>query len=585
VTTVTIKVDKGVNKDILPSELPDGFVSDCSNFRFRNGFAEKFNGGVSVNATIGAGSAVSITNSGAWLFPIQAAGAPYAVLGSGSRAWAITGSTYGSSVIYEITRYVKSQTISSLTRIGANTAQITTASAHGLSTGDQVTVFGAVESGYNQTATITVISTTVFQYTTTATIGANATTVGQYVVYQSTAISTFSGDTYSVTGGPLNGILATYMPTDGLYYWAALSTSTYLRQMPFVVPSGVTALRPFKYYLVALAGKIVYWTDSAQPGSIPTTFTASASNDSGQVTLAETNGMLVDCKPLGDVNIIYKEDSIYAQQYIGGNDVFAFTRLPGNDGLYGRNCVASTPVGHVFLTQNLDIKVHQGGAPRSIADGRVKNWLQNLSSFAITTTLPTAVSVITNPEKSEVWITFPSTGANVTANTALVWNWVDDTWGIFELSSSMSFVSGATGIWPSSMTTQQRLVVTTTASGGGLRIIDTATAAGNGLQLAAYLERTDLDLGDRETLKYIDRSRWNADPSGSLGTISVYHGAASYPNATPTYASVVSKTIGTQDYINNRGVQGRFVAVKMTTNYPTLTMRSADLDIKTGGKR
>jgi hypothetical protein len=354
--------------------------------------------------------------------------------------------------------------------------------------------------------------------------------------------------------------------------------------MPFAVPSGVTAVRSFKYYLVALAGKSLYWTDAAQPGAIPTTFTASATNDAGQVTLAETNGMLVDCKPLGDVNIVYKEDSIYAQQYIGGNDVFAFTRLPGNDGLYGRNCVASTPVGHVFLTQNLDIKVHAGGEARSIADGRVKQWLQGQTGFGITNALPANVSVVSNPEKSEVWITFPASGNGNTADTALVWNWVDDTWGIFELRVSLSFLSATVGIWPSSMTTQQRMVVTSYSGSGGMYVIDSVTAVGNGLQLSASLERTDIDLGDRETLKYIDRSRWNATHSAS-GTVSVYHGAASYPDASPTYTSALLKSLGAQDYINNRGTQGRFVGVKMVTSYPSITLRSVDLDVKTGGKR
>jgi hypothetical protein len=580
--TVTITFDKGVNKDVLPSELPPGYVSDCMNFRFRNGFAEKFEGTLVIIPGHGAGASLSLSDKNGFLFPVQGAGIPYAVVGNGLRVWAISGSVYGSATANEITRYAKPQTISSITRIGANTAEATTAAVHGLSTGDTITLWGATEAGYNVTqAAITVMSTTVFRYTTLTAIAGNATVVGQYVVYTSAAISTLSGDGLTVTGGALNGVLMMYMPTDGLHYWDATSTATFIRQVPFTIPSGVTAMRPYKVYMVALAGKEVYWTDAADPGTIPSTFTAAVGNDAGQVTLAETNGMCIDCRPLGDQNIIYKEDSMYEMQFIGGNAVFNFTRIPGNDGIAGKNCIVDTPVGHVFLTQNLDIKVYDGTSIRSIGEGRVRKWLASYMGAFGGSRLPNCLSLVTNPDKNEVWVCFPLSVSGASPERALVWNWDSDTWGIFDVSA-IAMVAGRAGIWPNALAAQQRLVLINYTGGTtSLQTVDSSATTA----LNTILTREGLDLGDRDTVKYIDRSRWNIEYTGST-SLNVYHGASSFADTTATLSSSSAYVPGTTDYVGIRGPQGRFLAIRMLeSSLTTLKIRTIDLDIKAGGKR
>jgi hypothetical protein len=75
------------------------------------------------------------------------------------------------------------QTITSITRSGT-TATMTTASAHGLVTGNQITVAGAVASDYNGTFIVTVTGATTLTYTMLTTPAANATVVGTYTVAQ-----------------------------------------------------------------------------------------------------------------------------------------------------------------------------------------------------------------------------------------------------------------------------------------------------------------------------------------------------------------------------------------------------------------
>ena len=73
------------------------------------------------------------------------------------------------------------QTISSITYV-TTTATLTTAIAHGLLTGNKVTIAGASPAAYNGTYTITVTGVNTFTYTMASNPGANATTVGTYTV-------------------------------------------------------------------------------------------------------------------------------------------------------------------------------------------------------------------------------------------------------------------------------------------------------------------------------------------------------------------------------------------------------------------
>lgn len=82
------------------------------------------------------------------------------------------------------------QTISSITRGGTGnlTATLTTAAAHGLITGNRVTISGAVPTEFNGTYVITVTGATTFTYTMATAPAGNATTVGAYTVIGITGV-------------------------------------------------------------------------------------------------------------------------------------------------------------------------------------------------------------------------------------------------------------------------------------------------------------------------------------------------------------------------------------------------------------
>lgn len=90
------------------------------------------------------------------------------------------------ALLYDGTRWTAltdgtGQTIATITFSGT-TATLTTSAAHGLVTGDTVTVTGASPSDYNVTAAaITVVNTTTFTYSMETTPATNATAVGSYI--------------------------------------------------------------------------------------------------------------------------------------------------------------------------------------------------------------------------------------------------------------------------------------------------------------------------------------------------------------------------------------------------------------------
>ena len=92
-----------------------------------------------------------------------------------------------STLIYDGTNWIKmattitAATISSITHVGT-VATLTTATPHGLATGNQITISGALATNYNGTYVITVTGASTFTYTMATAPAANATVVGTYVI-------------------------------------------------------------------------------------------------------------------------------------------------------------------------------------------------------------------------------------------------------------------------------------------------------------------------------------------------------------------------------------------------------------------
>jgi hypothetical protein len=577
---------KGVNFDLLPSELEPGMWSSCTNYRFRSGFAELWEGlHLKYN---------DASNELSWITPYYTGATYYGVYLSPSAAFAYNATT---GVRTTISPYTSSTAIASVTSVGT-TVTVNTGTAHGRTTGDTIIAYGFVPTAYNGTYTVTVVDADTFTYTAGSAPGVSPPTVqGAYSLNSGNALS---GGALGIryTGGSFNGLCVVNAPSLGLFYWDG-NTSNRLRRMPNFAGTSTfsvaTAARPFKNFIVVL-GKTengvykpqsVAWSNAViDSGSIPTTFTAADTNQAGETNLTETQGAAVDCLPLGDANIVYMQDSYYAMQYIeGGDSVFSFTRLPGNEGLFASNCVVDTPAGHVFLTPSLDVRIHNGGESKSIASGRVLNAIR-----AYAGELATAGHFLcVNRNKNEVWVCLPASGEDF-ASRVFTWNYVDDTWGQFTTSSdnTSGLGHGAFGLYPSANGPVSDLWVlnysTGTTSQSGICSAKEGAGKFLNVSLTGTLTREGLDVGDRDRMKTLQRSRWNIDGTGSA---TITHGSSKFADTAATYATGVTYTIASTDYCNARATQGRFIALSLSSSALSVNakVRSIDLDVTPGGLR
>jgi hypothetical protein len=201
-------------------------------------------------------------------------------------------------------------------------------------------------------------------------------------------------------------------------------------------------IRPFKDFLFALRitdggsflPRTLRWSDKAQQNAMPTSWDfTDPTNQAGITELAQTGDLLVDCAPLRDSLIIYKENHTWLADYIGMPDVFSFRQIFTQAGLLAEDCFAILGTSHVALTDN-DLVVHDGNSMRSIADKRMRRWLFN----RINPQRYKRTFMMTDYRNREVYVCFPESGMDW-PNMALAWNWAEDTFHIYELGREISF--------------------------------------------------------------------------------------------------------------------------------------------------
>lgn len=251
---------------------------------------------------------------------------------------------------------------------------------------------------------------------------------------------TYGGNATSLwSGGILGGvpILNIDSGVDLPQSWDS-STSLFVDLPGWPAATYAKRLGIFKQWLVALditaAGNrnphMIKWSSQAYPGSVPQYWDNADSNDSNESHLPEGGGFLIDQQVLGQWNILYKEELTYIMSYVGPPFIFAFTKARFDSGILAPRCAQVIDKGrHCVITKD-DIIVHDGQQSESIVNKKWRTWFfKNISPTKIRQTF-----MVVNSSYSEVWICFVSNSVNGNyADTALVWNYKDNTWGIRDL--------------------------------------------------------------------------------------------------------------------------------------------------------
>lgn len=178
-------------------------------------------------------------------------------------------------VIFDGTRWFfvattsTAQTISSITHVGA-VATLTTASPHGLITGNRVTISGASSSEYNGTYVITKTGTSTFTYTMASTPAANATVVGTYTVIGITGIDSskfvnvnlFKNRLYFTEKDSLNcwylGVDAISGPASPLPFGGLVRNSGYMQAMGTWTIDAGQGVDDYAVFVTSMGEVVVY---------------------------------------------------------------------------------------------------------------------------------------------------------------------------------------------------------------------------------------------------------------------------------------------------------------------------------------
>jgi hypothetical protein len=379
-------------------------------------------------------------------------------------------------------------------------------------------------------------------------------------------------------------------------------------------PAGSTCkvIRAYKNYLIALNvndgtddfPSLIKWSDAAEPGLVPASWTAGATTDAGEFSAAGVNEGITDGLVLRDTFMVYKPHAAFVVQYVGGNAIMAIRQLSDSMGCLAANCVAELNGTHIMLGQG-DVYITDGQSIRSLVSQKVR---EDLFSRMDTQYFYESY-VVAYPSQNEVWICVPELGETY-ATLALVYHASTDSFSyrsikygnaatggcphlafgnIGETLSGETTWASRTTNWNTDSSNWNTLAQIPALNGlVGCKLNDTS---GSGLlQLDAQagvdttlsnrpvsLVKYGMDLGDRETVKYISEI-WPRI-TGIAGTeLFVQVGGQMEPDDDPVWSAVNTYTIGSTKKIDCR-FSARFLAIAITS-VDLGTWRMTGMDVK-----
>ena len=353
-------------------------------------------------------------------------------------------------------------------------------------------------------------------------------------------------------------------------------------------------LRPFKNYLVALditqdsdrRPTMVRWSDTAPLGGVPESWDSTdPASQAGYNILPDTQGQVVEGKALGDTFFIYKNDAVWAMQFIGGNFVFSFRKVFSDAGILAKDCVAEYDNKHFVIGVD-DIYVHDGTTKKSVISNKMHDFFYN----DIDTEHVSKVRCVANNSRKEMIIYYPnSSSEDGLANTAITWNWESDSWskrdvgnvshittGIVALDGTdtrqwgadtgTDTWEGSTGVWDSQTynpaveslvyITQGDFAISSNFNLGNTGIL--MRLEGQEQSYESFVEREGIDFGDDKGYKYIHAIYPHMVGEG---TIKIYVGTEEFQGGGISWSEPQEFVVG-QDYKVNFRKSGRYIAVR-----------------------
>jgi len=263
-------------------------------------------------------------------------------------------------------------------------------------------------------------------------------------------ITPAGGVDYSTKQNPFTGTVFNGVPVinwgvaDAPVFWD-LNSGNIAQDLPgWPANTTVEAMRGFKNYLIGMnvtdtgqnISDTIIWSDSAEPGTLPTEWVPLPSNDAGFLALAAEPGPIVDGITLRNQFLIFKNNSTWTLDFIGGTFIFALRNLFKTTGVLSRNCAAEFQ-GKVVCFSDGDITISDGHSVDSIVDRRMRRFI--FSQISATHFQNSFVAHYSG--RREMWFCFPTANSEY-ADTAAVWDYEQNKWTIRELFGTPFGIQG-----------------------------------------------------------------------------------------------------------------------------------------------
>jgi hypothetical protein len=188
----------------------------------------------------------------------------------------------------------------------------------------------------------------------------------------------------------------------------------------------------------------VRWSHPCEPNGIPYTWQGPDEDPSslaGYVTLGR-GGAIVGAESLRDSFVIYSRSALSVLDYTGDALVWRRRTLSQNAGLIGRNALVEVKGKHYYISTE-DIIVFDGNQAQSLLHNRLrKRFASTLNEDARSTAFATHHKTM-----QEIWFCVAEAGYDK-PNMAYVYNYLDNTWSLRDLSTERVFAHALYGNQP-----------------------------------------------------------------------------------------------------------------------------------------
>lgn len=144
-----------------------------------------------------------------------------------------------------------------------------------------------------------------------------------------------------ITFDTYNGMVIVNDTVSGPFYWSGVATADFVALPAWPAGWRCMSMRGHKGFLFAIGrldtGGIqrVNWSDAAEAGTLPGSWTPAADNLAGFVDLLPASSPCIDGFTLRDDFLVFKGESVHAFTFTGGNDVFSVRQRLKEIGLAG----------------------------------------------------------------------------------------------------------------------------------------------------------------------------------------------------------------------------------------------------------